>query len=127
MIEYVTGLEIKQILIRLNYLYRDNIMDIDGAVLLRFSEYVKGVIRSSQVATGEENNFMVNIYGEKASLKLEQENPTFLYPLQEGEPTKVLKPDHPYNSQLSLEGTKLPPGHPEGLIGFSNYVLTRLF
>lgn len=115
MIEFVTGLEIKEVLADLNYLYKDNRMDIDGTVLLRFSEYVKGVIRSSQIATGEENNFTVSIYGDKAGLKWEQENPNYLYLLQDGEPMRVLKPGHSYNSDLSLDGTKLPPGHPEGI------------
>lgn len=115
MIEYVTGLEVKEILADLNYLYKDNRMDIDGTILLRFSEFVKGVLRSSQIATGEENNFSVSIYGEKASLKWEQENPNYLYLLQDGEPMKVLKPGHEYLSAFSLDGTKLPPGHPEGI------------
>lgn len=115
MIEYVSGLKVKEILADLNYLYEDNVMDIDGTVLLRFSEYVKGVLRSSQIATGEENNFTVSIYGDKAGLKWEQENPNYLYLLEDGGPLKVLKPGHAYNSQLSLEGTKLPPGHPEGI------------
>lgn len=115
MIEYVSGLEVKEILADLNYLYKDNVMDIDGTVLLRFSDYVKGVLRSSQIATGEENNFTVSIYGEKAGLKWGQENPNYLYLLQDGEPMKVLKPGHSYNSALSLDGTKLPPGHPEGI------------
>jgi predicted dehydrogenase len=115
MIEYVSGLEVKEILADLNYLYKDNLMDIDGTILLRFSEYVKGVIRTSQIATGEENNFTVSIYGEKAGLKWEQENPNYLYLLEDGQPLKVLKPGHSYNSELSLSGTKLPPGHPEGI------------
>lgn len=115
MIEYTTNLEVKEILADLNYLYSDNLMDVDGTVLLRFSEYVKGIIRSSQIATGEENNFTVSIYGEKAGLKWEQENPNYLYLLQDGEPIKILKPGHIYNSELSLMGTKLPPGHPEGI------------
>ena len=115
MIEYVTGLEVKQILADLNHLYKDNVMDIDGTILLRFSEYVKGVLRTSQIATGEENNFTVSIYGDKAGLKWEQENPNYLYLLQEGEPLRVLKPGHSYNTEFSLDGTKLPPGHPEGI------------
>jgi predicted dehydrogenase len=115
MIEYVTGMEVKNILADLNYLYKDNRMDIDGTILLRFDEFVKGVIRTSQIATGEENNFIVKYYGEKAGLKWEQENPNYLYLLEEGEPMKVLKPGHAYNSKLSLDGTKLPPGHPEGI------------
>ncbi len=115
MIEFVSGLEVKEVLADLNYLYKENRMDIDGTILLRFSEFVKGIIRTSQIATGEENNFSVSIYGEKAGLKWQQENPNYLYLLEEGQPMRVLKPGHSYNSKLSLEGTKLPPGHPEGI------------
>ena len=115
MIEFLSGMEIKEVLADLNYLYEDNVMDIDGTVLLRFSEYVKGIIRTSQIATGEENNLTVKIYGDKAALKWEQENPNYLYLLQDNEPVRVLKPGHSYNSDLSLDGTKLPPGHPEGI------------
>lgn len=115
MAEYVTGQKIERILADLNYLYEDNSMDIDGTVLLRFSENVKGVLRASQIATGEENNFTVQIYGEKGGLKWEQENPNYLYLLTENKPLQVLKSGHPYNSDFSLEGTKLPPGHPEGI------------
>ncbi|MCP9200063.1 Gfo/Idh/MocA family oxidoreductase [Gramella sp. GC03-9] len=115
MAEYVTGLKIQEILADLNYLYEDNPMDIDGTVLLRFSEKTKGVLRASQIATGEENNFTVKIYGDKGGLKWEQENPNYLYLLKEGQALQVLKPGHPYNSEFSLEGTKLPPGHPEGI------------
>ncbi len=115
MLEYVTGKKIKSILADLNHLYADNQMDIDGTILLRLDEYVKGVLRTSQIATGEENNFTVAIYGKKGALKWEQENPNFLYLLEEEKPLQVLKPGHSYNSAFSLDGTKLPPGHPEGI------------
>jgi predicted dehydrogenase len=90
-------------------------MDVDGTVLIRMGEHVKGVIRSSQVATGEENGLTIAIYGEKGAFKWEQENPNFLYLLSDTNPTQVFKPGHAYNSKLSLDGTKLPPGHPEGI------------
>ena len=115
MVEYMSGLKVKSILADLNYLYEDNQMDIDGTVLIHCDNNVKGVIRASQIATGEENNFTVKIYGEKAGLKWEQENPNYLYLLEDGQPLRVLKPGHSYNSDLSLDGTKLPPGHPEGI------------
>lgn len=115
MIEFVTGIKVEKILADLNYLYTDNKMDIDGTILIRCENDVKGVIRASQIATGEENNFSVRIYGEKAGLKWEQENPNYLYLLEEDKPLQVLKPGHAYNSSLSLDGTKLPPGHPEGI------------
>jgi len=115
MIEYVSGLKVDSVLADLNYVYDDNKMDVDGTILIRCNNNVKGVIRSSQIATGEENNFTVKIYGEKAGLKWEQENPNYLYFLEEGKPLKVLKPGHTYNGKLSLDGTKMPPGHPEGI------------
>jgi predicted dehydrogenase len=115
MLEYVSGVKIESILADLNYLYEDNKMDIDGTILLRCSNHVKGVICTSQIATGEENSFIIKIYGERAGLKWEQENPNYLYLMEDGKPLRVLKPGHTYNSELSLDGTKLPPGHPEGI------------
>ncbi|MDN3643536.1 Gfo/Idh/MocA family oxidoreductase [Lutimonas halocynthiae] len=115
MIEFVTGLQVSKVLSDLNYLYADNVMDIDGTVLIHCSNGAKGVIRASQIATGEENSIIVKIYGEKAGLKWEQENPNYLYMMEEGQAIKVLKPGNGYNSELSLDGTKLPPGHPEGI------------
>jgi len=115
LIEFTTGLKIKSLLADFNYLYEDNKMDVDGTVLIRMSEHVKGVVRASQVATGEENGLAIRIYGEKGAFVWEQERPNFLYKLSDTEPTQIYKPGHAYNSELSLDGTKLPAGHPEGI------------
>ena len=115
MIEFTTGMQVKSVLADLNYLYDDNKMDIDGTVLVRFDSNAKGVIRSSQIATGEENGLTIAIYGDKGGLKWEQENPNFLYVLSDDKPLQVYKPGHAYNSELSLNSIKLPPGHPEGI------------
>lgn len=115
MVEFTTGLKIKSILADLNYLYDDNKMDIDGTVLVRFDGNAKGVVRSSQIATGEENGLAIAIYGDKGGLRWEQENPNYLYVMSDDKPLQVYKPGHAYNSDLSLDGTKLPPGHPEGI------------
>ena len=115
MIEYTTGLKVQSLLCDFNYMYDDNVMDMDGTALIRMDKNVKGVIRASQVATGEENNLTIAIYGRKGGLKWEQENPNYLYKLNDPEPLQVYKPGHEYNSKLSLDGTKLPPGHPEGI------------
>jgi predicted dehydrogenase len=115
MLEYVSGLQVDKLLSDLNYVYDSNKMDVDGSVLVRMDNGAKGIIRASQIATGEENNFEVKIYGEQGALKWRQEQPNELIYLTEDAPKQVLTPGHSYNSSFSLNGSKLPPGHPEGI------------
>ena len=89
-------------------------MDVDGTILIRFSDKIKGVIKASQIATGEENNLPLQFMA-KGRLKWEQQNPNYLYHLSESNPLKILKPGHDYNSNFAKISTKLPPGHPEGM------------
>ncbi|MEZ7855898.1 MAG: Gfo/Idh/MocA family oxidoreductase, partial [Polaribacter sp.] len=56
MLEYISGVKIESVLADLNHVYNDNPMDVDGTILLRASNNVKGVICASQIATGEENS-----------------------------------------------------------------------
>ena len=115
LIEYTTGLEIKEILSDLNPVKEGIKLDLDGTVLLRFSKKLKGVIRSSQVCGGEENNLTIAVYGSKASLKWGQENPNYLTMLSDTEPTKVFKPVHGYNDKFAESSHTMPSGHPEGI------------
>ncbi|TKG91084.1 Gfo/Idh/MocA family oxidoreductase [Puteibacter caeruleilacunae] len=115
LIEYTTGLKVQEVLSDLSSVKEDVQLDLDGTVLLRFNDKLKGVIRASQVAAGEENNLSIGVYGSKASLKWEQENPNFLYLISDSEPTKVYKPAHGYNSTFAEESHVMPSGHPEGI------------
>ena len=115
MVEYTTGLRVTSLLADLNYLYADNQMDIDGNVLLCLQGGVKGVLRASQIATGEENGLKISVYGDQGGLTWEQENPNRLLVRSDDGALQVYTPGHSYNSALSLGGTKLPPGHPEGI------------
>ena len=112
MLEYLTQLKIDKVLADLNYLYEDNKMDIDGSILIRCNNGVKGIIRASQIATGENNNFTVMIYGKKGGLKWGQENPRVLYFMKEGKEVEILESDN-INSDLLTEEAVLPPGHPD--------------
>lgn len=115
MVELVAGSNVKKILSHLNNLYDDNPMDVDANILIQLENGANGTIRSSQIATGEENNLRISIYGDKGGLKWEQENPNYLYHLSDNEPMRVLKTAHPYNYDISNISTKIPPGHPEGI------------
>ena len=115
LIEYTTGLEVKEVLSDLSQVKEDIKLDLDGTVLLRFSKYLKGVIRASQVCGGEENGITLAVYGSKASLKWGQENPNYLTMLSDTEPTKIYKPAHGYNDKLAEASHTMPAGHPEGI------------
>jgi predicted dehydrogenase len=115
LIEYTTGLEVKEILSDLSPVKDDVKLDLDGTVLLRFGKNLKGVIRASQVCGGEENNLTIAVYGSKASLKWAQEDPNYLYMLSDSEPTKIFKPAHGFNDPLAESSHTMPSGHPEGI------------
>ena len=115
LIEFTTGLQIERVLADVNTLYADNPLDVDGTALIKTADGVSGIIRASQIATGEENNMTLSVYGEKGGLKWEQENPSLLFYLLEGQPVQVFKPGNDYNYSFAQESSKLPSGHPEGL------------
>ena len=115
MIEYATGLRVKKVLSDLNHVNDAVKMDLDGTVLLRFDENLRGVIRASQVAAGEENSLKVAIYGSKASFLWEQENPNELLMLSDTEPRKIYKPGNSYNTEIADQNHTMPAGHPEGI------------
>ena len=116
LLEYTTGLRVQRVLADINTLYPDNALDVDATVLVQMHSGAKGVVRTSQIATGEENNLQLAVYGRTGGLKWAQEQPNQLEFLQEGKPLTVFKPGHAFNLPLAREATKLPPGHPEGLI-----------
>jgi len=115
MIEYATGLKVKEVLAVLSTLKPDNPLDLDGNVLLKFEENLTGVIRSSQIATGEENNLQISVYGTKGGFHWEQENPNILKMFHEGAPFEIIKPGYGYLTPFAQESHVMPPGHPEGI------------
>ncbi len=115
MLEYTTGLQVKKVLSDTSTLYDNNPLDVDGTVLCRLDEDVRAVIRASQIATGEENSLQIAVYGTKGGFRWEQENPNYLYYMDEGKALQTLKPGNAYNGEFAMESTKMAPGHPEGI------------
>jgi len=116
LVEYATGLPVTDVLADIETLEADNPLDVDASILLRLGSRAKGVLRVSQIATGEENNLQLAVYGQTGALKWAQENPNRLEYLRENQPLTVFTPGHAFNLPQAREATKLPPGHPEGLI-----------
>jgi predicted dehydrogenase len=123
---FLTGFEPAFISAQLETLEKRRTMDDDGTVLFR---YPGGAIASmvvSQVATGEENNVTVRVYGETGGIEWNQMEPNSLI---------LRKPDQPisiYRTGVTVAGIgnensksiRLPAGHPEGFLeAFANIYL----
>jgi len=115
LIEYTTGQKVTKVLADLNNVVEKAKLDLDGNVMLRFEGPFLGLVRSSQMATGEENGLRIAIYGSKASLIWEQENPNYLTMLHDNAPRVVYKPGNPYNTDFAEASHTMPFGHPEGI------------
>lgn len=115
LVEFATGLRIQQVLAETDTFNPDNALDVDGTALFKTECGVRGLIRASQIATGEENNLSISVYGRHGALKWSQENPNRLIYLPSNAPKQTLTPGHPYLADLATASSTLPPGHPEGL------------
>ena len=114
LVEYTTGLRVERLLADTDTGVPDNPLDVDGSILLRLTGNVPGVLCASQIATAEENNLQLAVYGRTGALKWAQETPQRLEFLQEGKPLNVLTAGQGYNAPQARAASKLPPGHPEG-------------
>lgn len=114
--EFITGLKIEELAADLGRFGAGRVLDDDGNILLRMDNGAKGTMSISQIATGEENNLAIRIYGEKGSLEWHQENPNQLITRWLDQPVKIFTPGgnglYPEAAALS----RIPAGHPEGYL-----------
>jgi len=127
--EYITGLKITDICADLNTLVEGRLLDDDGNVLLRFDNGANGVLIASQIAAGEENAVRIRIYGEQGGLEWIQEEPNSLYVNLLDHPKQTYRTGNAYLSNLAKHNTRIPSGHPEGLLEafaniYRNFILT---
>jgi predicted dehydrogenase len=119
--EYIAGVRVKSVLADLNTVYEDIPLDVDVNVLLRFENGARGVLCSSHIATGEDNNLEIKVYGRDGGLIWEEENPNHLHLLHQNEPAQILTRSRKYNSKLSLESSRVFRGLSEGFFeAFAN-------
>jgi len=120
LIEYMTGIQIEAIAADLTAFGDGRSLDDDGNVLLRFENGAKGIMSFSQIATGEENNLGIKIYGTKGSAEWYQENPNQLIVKWLDQPKQIYTPGGNGTYPESSEYVRIPAGHPEGYLeGFA--------
>jgi len=114
--EYITGLKIQELCAELTRFVKGRKLDDDGNVLLRFNKGAKGVLRSSQISVGCENDLAIWVYCETGSIEWHQESPNYLKVKRLDAPTETWSRGNDYvgaRSPAAGRATRLPFGHPE--------------
>lgn len=119
--EYVSGLSITKLCADVNIVVEDRLLDDDSAALLKFDNGASGVLMATQIATGEENDLKLRVYGEKGSIEWTHTDPNTLLFKPLNEPVQILRAGTGYLSDAAQKNTRLPAGHPEGYLeAFAN-------
>ncbi|MCU0460268.1 MAG: Gfo/Idh/MocA family oxidoreductase [Bacteroidales bacterium] len=121
--EYITGEEVTELSARLHTVVPGRLLDDDGTVSLLFRNGATGSLLASQVATGEENNLSIRIYGEKGGISWRQMEPNTLTLSWKNGPVQLLRTgtSFPETGTVAAMHTRIPAGHPEGFIeAFAN-------
>ena len=121
LVRYVTGLEVQRLFADLGTVVDGRKLEDDATVLLELEGGIRGMLSVSQIATGERNNLRLRIYGSSRGLDWSQEDPNRLRLIESDGSERIIYRAAGAASERAQAHTRLPGGHPEGLIeAFAN-------
>lgn len=85
-----------------------------GSVLLNLGERARGAFTVSQMSAGRKNRFFIEIFGTKAGLAWNQEEPDTLWIGHRNEPNQIIIKDGSLFYPEAAKFADLPGGHSEG-------------
>jgi predicted dehydrogenase len=118
--EFIVGNEVASLSAELHTFVEGRRLDDNAHMMLRFASGAKGMLWCSQVAAGLENGLRIRVYGDKAGLEWNQENPNYLTFSPLGEPPRIIRRNGYGADEASRAASRIPGGHPEGYLeGFA--------
>ena len=111
--EHVSGLKVEALSADVTTHVAGRMLDDDVNVLLRFADGVRGTLRATQVAAGEENGLRLRIHGEKGGLEWSQMEPNTLTLRWLDRPAEIVRAGGPGLSPHDPAS----PAHPLGSSG----------
>ncbi len=118
---FVSGLTLQELAADLQSFVPGRRVDDNGHILMRYTSGARGMLWCSQVASGQENGLRLRIYGTKAGIEWEQENPNYLWVTPLGAPRYRLTRGGSGTGDAAARVSRIPAGHPEGYLeGFAN-------
>jgi predicted dehydrogenase len=113
---FVTGLNCRELAAELHTFVPGRRLDDSVQIMLRFAEGARGMLWASQVATGNQNNLRLRVYGEKAGIEWRQENPNCLWFAALGKTPSLIYRAGPGATPVAAHASRVPAGHPEGYL-----------
>jgi predicted dehydrogenase len=113
---FVTGLRCEQVAADVSIFVPGRRLDDNVQTFLRFEGGARGMLWASQVATGNENNLRLRVYGDKAGLEWGQENPNYLRFAPYGKPPVTISRAGAGATASAKHASRIPSGHPEGYL-----------
>jgi len=113
---FVTGLTCRELAAELSTFVTGRRVDDNVQIMLRFEEGARGLLWASQVATGNQNNLRLRVYGEKGGIEWRQEEPNCLWFGVLGKPPGLIYRAGPAAGPVAAHASRVPAGHPEGYL-----------
>ena len=97
------------------------LLEDDAALQIRFSDGAIGRLWTSAIAVGQMHGLTIRIFGEKGGLRWRQEEPNQLIWSPLDEPSRTLERGAADFTPIAARGSRIPVGHPEGMLeAFAN-------
>jgi predicted dehydrogenase len=112
---FVAGIQPSELLAELHAFTPGRVLDDHVQVMLRYPNGARGMLWSSQMATGCENALRLRVFGSKASLAFDQEQPNELVLTPQGGCAQRLTRGRVAGA-AAAHATRVPSGHPEGYL-----------
>jgi predicted dehydrogenase len=113
--EFVTGQRPSEVSAEVSTFVENRPIDDHVQAMLRYASGARGVLWASQVAAGEENALRLRVYGTKAGLAFDQQNPNELWFTPLGGAAERITRGRVQGAE-ALHATRVPAGHPEGYL-----------
>ncbi|MFP3604849.1 Gfo/Idh/MocA family protein [Paraburkholderia sp. SIMBA_053] len=112
---FVTGMTPAALSAELHTFVPGRRIDDHVQAMLRYENGARGMLWASQVASGAENALRLRVYGTKAGISFDQEQPNELWFTPLGGAAERLTRGR-VSGASAIHATRLPPGHPEGYL-----------
>jgi predicted dehydrogenase len=126
---FITGLLPDQVSALLKTFEKGRELDDYGTAAVRYQNGALGIVTTSQISHGRENELWIEIDGTEGALEWHQEEPNKLLMRVNGQPHRIYTRDKgaPYLTATAKASCRLPSGHPEGFFEAFANVYTAAF